>query len=300
MTELRKNLIGKGKRVPVREGLREFINFDNAASTPTFKPVWKTYWKNLFLREEAMKEIVEEIRNIYFDFLGAPTTSYEAIFTYNTTEAISLCAQSLDLKKRSEIQPVIVNSILEHSSNDLPWRDVSDEPLIRLSIDENGFLDLVHLDQLLREYNETGLHGNKRVRIVAISGASNVLGVYNDLEKISKIVHNYNARLFVDAAQMAAHRQIIMQEWDIDYLVFSGHKVYAPFGIGVLAVRKGLLKFDPANMKRIYSAEEENHAGIAALGKALTLLKRVGMKNIQEVESRLTAQMLKEMSRIPG
>ena len=125
-----------------------------------------------------------------------------------------------------------------------------------------------------------------------MSGASNVLGVFNDLAEIGRIVHRYGARLLVDAAQLVAHRKVAMESSGIDYLAFSAHKAYAPFGTGVLVARKGLLSFSPAEMERIRSSGEENVGGIAALGKALVLLQRIGLDVIQEEEQALTARAL--------
>jgi len=172
--------------------------------------------------------------------------------------------------------------------------------LIRMNIDDEGFIDLNDLDKLLYEYNEKGRHGKKRIRLMAVSGASNVLGVFNNLEEISRIVHKYGARLLVDAAQLVAHRKVEIEKYRIDYLAFSAHKSYAPFGTGVLVVRKDLFKFSPAEKKLILASGEENVAGIAALGKALLILKRIGMELIREEEQELTRYALRELSQIDG
>ncbi len=172
--------------------------------------------------------------------------------------------------------------------------------LIRLPVDAEGFVDLNELETLLRAYNQKGQHGKKRIKLVAVSGASNVLGVFNDLAEISRIVHRYGARLLVDAAQLVAHRKVEMEECGIDYLAFSAHKVYAPFGSGVLVVRKGLLNFSPAELELIQSSGEENVGGIAALGKALVLLQRIGLDVIQEEEQALTGRALRGLAQIPG
>ncbi len=135
---------------------------------------------------------------------------------------------------------------------------------------------------------------------MAVSGASNVLGVFNDLAEIGRIVHRYGARLLVDAAQLVAHRKVAMESSGIDFLAFSAHKAYAPFGTGVLVARKGLLNFSSAEMDLIRSSGEENVGGIAALGKALVLLQRIGLDVIQEEEQALTARALLGMGRVPG
>jgi selenocysteine lyase/cysteine desulfurase len=94
---------------------------------------------------------------------------------------------------------------LEHHSNELPWRYVPGVSRVRLSVDHEGFVDLGELERLLREYNQECAHGAKRVRIVAVSGASNVLGSFNDLPTIGRIAHKYGARFLVDGAQLVAN-----------------------------------------------------------------------------------------------
>lgn len=106
--------------------------------------------------------------------------------------------------------------------------------------------------------------------------------------------------MLVDAAQLVAHRKVEMEGCGIDYLAFSAHKVYAPFGSGALLVRKGLLNFSPAELELIQSSGEENVGGIAALGKALVLLQRIGLDLIQEEEQELTGRALRGLAKVPG
>jgi selenocysteine lyase/cysteine desulfurase len=211
-----------------------------------------------------------------------------------------VAAGALCRKSDQDIRPIILNTIVEHSSNELPWRMLPGHTLISLSADMNGFLDMNELEDILNAYNQTGKHGNMRIEIVAVSGASNVLGVCNDLKEISRIVHKYGARLLVDAAQLVAHRQITMEISGIDFLVFSAHKVYAPFGCGVLVSRKDQLQFSHEALELIRLSGEENVGGIAALGKALLLLQRVGMDAIRHEEQVLTAKALRGLSEIKG
>ena len=300
LDKLRQTLIGRGLLVPTTEGAKPFINLDNSASTPTFMPVWDAVRRTWHQAMEVQQEIVSEVRSVCSGFLGAPQASYDVIFTSNTTEAINLAAECLCRETGKDTEPVVLNTLLEHSSNDLPWRKVSCYPLIRLAIDPDGFIDLGQLDTLLRSYNLEGEHGKKRIILVAVSGASNVLGTVNDLMEISRIVHMYGARLLVDAAQLAAHRRVETEGWGIDYLAFSGHKVYAPFGCGALVVKKGLLKITPAEMDLIRLSGEENTGGIAALGKALVLLQRIGMEVIQKEEQALTARALRGLANTGG
>ena len=282
------------------DGSRTFINLDNGASTPTFEPIWDAVCQAWRQPEQVQREIVREVKSICAGVLGAPPADYDVIFTSNTTEAINLAAESLGGESQDGIRPVVVNTILEHNSNELPWRRLPGVALIRFPVDDEGFLDLNALEALLRAYNQEGRHGRKRIRLVALSGASNVLGSCNDLAEISHIVHKYGARLLVDAAQLVAHREVEMAAWGIDYLAFSAHKAYAPFGTGALVVRKGLLQFSSAELERIRSSGEENIGGIAALGKALVLLQRIGPDVIQQEEQALTGHALRGLAKIPG
>lgn len=299
LEKLRRTYIINDKQIPSLEGKTSGINLDNSASTPTFGPIWETFRNGKYLKEDMEKDLLEEVKNICSGFFNAPREVYEMLFCSNTTEAINLAAENLN-QQYSGDQTVVLSTLLEHSSNDLPWRSVSGAKVIRIGVDEKGFVDLESLEGLLKEYNELKLHGKIRIQLLALTGASNVLGVCNDLKKISRIVHRYGAKMLVDAAQLVAHRRVDMVDSDIDYLAFSGHKVYAPFGSGMLLAKKELLDFSPEEFSRIRSSGEENMGGIAALGKALSLLGRIGMNIIEEEERELTARLLKGMADIPG
>ena len=298
LDELRQLLIGRNVLVPTLEGVRPYTNLDNGASTPTFMPIWQAACRTWRQPRQIQQQIVEDVKTICARFLGAPRADYDVIFTSNTTEAINLVAESLGKQVTLDIDPVVLNTLLEHNSNELPWRMLPGAALVRMPVDAQGFLDMNELEALLCAYNQTGRHGKKRIQLVAVSGASNVLGVFNDLAEISRIAHQYGARLLVDAAQLVAHRKIEMDQCGIDYLAFSAHKAYAPFGCGVLVARKGLLNFDTGELALIQSSGEENAGGIAALGKALALLQRIGMDLIQQEEQALTAQALRGLAQI--
>jgi selenocysteine lyase/cysteine desulfurase len=300
LDELRQTLIGRGLRVPTLEGNRPYINLDNAASTPTFTPIWEAVCQAWRQPRQVQREIVQETKSICANMLGAPLADYDVIFTSNTTEAINLAAESLGRESKPDIQPVVVNTILEHNSNELPWRKLTGASLIRLPVDAEGFVELKELELLLRAYNEQYTYGKKRIKLVALSGASNVLGVCNNLAEISQIVHRYGVRLLVDAAQLVAHRKVSVAACGIDYLAFSAHKAYAPFGTGVLMARKGMLTFSPAELAQIQASGDENVGGIAALGKALVLLQRIGLDLIQQEEQALTEKALRGLAQIPG
>lgn len=300
LDKFRQTAIGHAVMVPTRQGLKPYIDLDNGASTPTFKPIADAACHTWKLKESARQEIVREVCNICSGYLSAPASSYDMVFTSNTTEAINLVAKSLGRGDGSGNQPVVLDTLLEHNSNDLPWRKIPGGTLIRLGIDAEGFVDLKELEETLAEYNQTNQHGDKRIKLVAVSGASNVLGVFNDIAAIGRIVHRYGARLLVDAAQLVAHRKVEMDKSNIDYLVFSGHKMYAPFGSGVLAAKKGLLNFSNTEWDLIRTSGEQNAAGIAALGKAMLILQRIGLDLIQREEQVLTARALRGLAQIPG
>jgi selenocysteine lyase/cysteine desulfurase len=300
LTELKKTLIGSNIPVPTTEGIRPYINLDYAATTPTFRPVWNVVCQTWRQSHQMQQQIIQEVRSVCSDMLGAPQAAYEVIFTSNTTEAINLAAESLGRESEQDVESVVLNTLLEHNSNELPWRTIPNFTQIRLDVDGEGFLDLNELDSILSAYNKEGDHGKKRIRLIAMSGASNVLGTFNDLAAISRIVHQYGARLLVDAAQLVAHRKVEMDRWGIDYLTFSAHKVYAPFGTGVLIVRKGLLNFSTTEQEIIQASGEENAVGIGALGKALVLLQRIGFDVIREEEQALTARALHGLAQIKG
>ena len=297
---LRQTLIGRKIRVPTVEGARPYINLDNGASTPTFAPIWEAVCLAWRQPEGVRQGIVSETQSICARFLGAPATSYDVFFTSNTTEALNLVAESLSRELASDTRPVIVNTVLEHNSNELPWRSVRGAAMVRLSIDAEGFIDLAELEARLQAYNRDGAYGQQRIRLVAVSGASNVLGTYADLAAIGRLVHRYGAQLLVDAAQLVAHRPVDMGGAGIDYLAFSAHKAYAPFGSGALVARKGLLSYSTAELEEIRASGEENVGGIAALGKALVLLQRIGLGVVEEYERALTRRALEGLATIPG
>ena len=300
LSQLRQTLIGRDILVPTTDGYKPYINLDNSASTPTFEPIWSAVLQTWQQSAGVQKEIINEVRSICAGFLGASLTEYDLIFTSNTTEAINMAAESLSRESEKDIEPVVLTTLLEHSSNDLPWRRFPQFSLIRINVDSDGFLDLNELEEILAAYNKRGDEGKKRIKLLAVNGASNVLGSINNIEEISRIAHTYGARLLVDAAQLVAHRKIEIGRCDIDYLAFSAHKVYAPFGTGVLVVRKGLLNFNTSELEQIKCSGEENAGGIAALGKALLLIGRIGFEVILEKEQDLTKRILQGFSQING
>jgi selenocysteine lyase/cysteine desulfurase len=232
--------------------------------------------------------------------VGAPSAEYDVIFTGNTTDAINLVAEHLRSAAPADGEQVIVNTLLEHNSNELPWRTIPGASIVRLPMDADGVLETETLESVLRAYNERREHGAKRVTLVAVTGASNVLGVFNDLEALSAVAHRYGARFLVDGAQLVAHRAVDVAGSGIDYLAFSAHKVYAPFGTGVLVARRSAFTPSPEKRELIRASGEENVGGIAGLARAFVLLRRIGLDVVQDEEQALTARALRGLARVPG
>lgn len=287
-------------RVPVEHGETLFIHMDHAASTPALLPVWQAARMAWELPGDEQQALTREVRGICLRFLGADAPQSSLIFTSNATEAVNLAARLIPLKQNSGDEAVVVNTLLEHNSNELPWRLKNDIKLLTLPVDDNGFMHLEKLEQWLAEYNQLCRHANQRIRLVTVCGASNVVGSYNDLARISQIAHANGARLLVDAAQMAAHRKIDMLAAGIDYLVLSGHKMYAPFGCGLLVSLHNDWNVEAQELQKMERSGEENTAGIAALGKAMLLLQRMGFDVIRAEEEELTTALIQTLHSVDG
>jgi len=301
LSRLRELLIGSSALVPTERGDSPYVNLDNGASTPTFLPIWEAARRVLRLGDVDAEGVISEAKKACARFFSAPEEQYDTIFTSNTTDGINIIAKSLKRPAADGATSVVYGTLLEHNSNLLPWMQMTPQQgdsLLSMPVDAEGFFDastLQNLEDTLREYNRRKAQGNKRIRIIAISGASNVLGTFNNIKEVSEIAHKYGAHLLVDAAQLAPHKKIDMQELGIDYLVFSGHKMYAPFGSGGLIVRKNILNFRQRELKEIKELGKENLVGIAAMSKAMQLLERIGMDVIAQEERKLTEQTLREL-----
>lgn len=141
LAELRQTLIGQGVLAPTMEGARPYINLDNAASTPTFTSIWNAVCQAWRQPRQVQEEIVHEVKSICAGLVGAPLADYDVVFTSNTTEAINLAAESLRNESEPGIKPVVINTFLEHNSNELPWRRLPGFSLIRLPVEAEGFVE---------------------------------------------------------------------------------------------------------------------------------------------------------------
>jgi cysteine desulfurase/selenocysteine lyase len=313
-------LVGGDTLVPTLHGFRRYINFDNAASTPTFEPIvdavneFLRWYSNVHrgtgFKSQLSSWAFEESRDIVAEFVGAHLEKQVVLFTKNTTEAINKLARRLVHDEND----VILTTLMEHHSNELPWRRVGQVRHVGLnqdgSIDRQDFVD---------KLNEFG----SRVKVVAITGASNVSGYINDIDYFARETHRHGAKLVVDGAQLVPHRPVDVKADDsevrIDCLVFSAHKMYAPFGVGVLVADREIFEtgdptevgggmVDIVTLEEAYWADlpEKEEAGtpdivgVVALGKAIRLLQSLGWENIINHESKLTAYALSRLEEIRG
>lgn len=291
--------VGKELMVPTVYGNRKFINFDSSASTSTFQPIYNAFLHGLALKRDSHQELIDEVKNICANFLNASKQGYDITFTSNTTESVNILTKALSFDSNVG-NSIVLNTIAEHSSNDIPWRLMPGGEVVRLTLTEEGFIDEKLLKDILESYNEKNEHGSKRIKLISVFGASNVLGSCSNLKAIGTLAHKYGALFFVDAAQLVAHRKIDMEADGIDFLAFSAHKIYAPFGTGVLVYKKGLVNFNDVDKKIIETSGNQNIGGIAALGKAIHILQRIGMDVIAFEEHKLTKYAIHELAKVKG
>ncbi len=230
----------------------------------------------------------EEVRNKVRDLIGARDAKTIA-FTKGTTESINIVAQSF-LKKNLKPGDKVVISAMEHHANLIPWQQVCKQAGARLEIipvNPLGELILEKLDSLL----------DHRTKMVAVTHISNVLGTINPVEEIIAIAHQKNIPVLIDAAQSAGHYPIDVTKWNVDFLAFSSHKMFGPFGAGVLFCGNGLTQHvDPfiyggGSIRNVEFGNTEfldyphnlesgtpNVSGIIGLGTAIDFIQQLDMK----------------------
>jgi cysteine desulfurase / selenocysteine lyase len=306
--------------IPTRQGERPYINFDNAASTPPLKGVLRAIndympWYSSVHRGNGLKsrlstELYEEARQVIGEFVGADPAEHVVIFGKNTTEAINKLSYRLRLGRKD----IVLISHLEHHSNDLPWR--ARATVKRIGLAPGGGIDKKDYESLLRRYAG-------RIKLVAISGASNVTGHIPDIHWFAAKAHEAGTQILIDAAQLAAHRPIAMKSLDdpghLDYIAISGHKMYAPFGTGALIGRRdtfargepeyrggGTVNFvtpklvDWAQAPDSDEAGSPNVVGAIAMARAVRTLEQLGLENIATHEANLTSYALRKFGAVSG
>ncbi len=241
-------------------------------------------------------------------FIGAKN-SCEIIFTKNATEALNLLAYSYGLDNLKKEDEVVI-SIMEHHSNLVPWQKVTKEKKAKLSY-------LYINDNYEISENEIENKITAKTKIVSILSVSNVLGAVVNLEKIIKKAHSVGAVVIVDASQSVAHQKLDVSKLDADFLVFSGHKMYGPLGIGVLYGKQELLeKMSPfimggdmiefvheqetsfATLPNKFEAGTQNVGGAVGLSSAISYLEKIGFSKIEKVEKELLSYAVKKLSEL--
>ncbi len=260
-----------------------------------------------FLSQRAT-EAHENARKAVCDFLGADKRE-EIVFTRGTTEAINLVAFSFGEAFCNEGDEVVI-SVMEHHSNIVPWQMLCERKKMKLRVipmNENGVLDLEAYKNLL----------NERTRIVSVMHVSNVLGTVNPVKEIIEIAHAHNIPVLIDGAQAVPHIRVNVKELDADFYVFSGHKIYAPTGIGALYGKEKWLNaippyqgggemiasvtFEKTTYNELpfkFEAGTPDYIGSTALAEALRYVQEIGIENIAAYEHELTEYATKRLMEI--
>ncbi len=318
---VRQAVVGVNAQIPLYDGrMAPYINFDNAASTPTLQPVldkinelmvwYSSIHRGTGFKSQISSELYDLSREIVANFFGLSLSeNHTVIFVKNTTEAIN----KLAFRFPFEPGDVVLVSRMEHHSNDLPWRRRA--KVVYIEVDDQGRLLMDDLETKLRQYQG-------KVKLLAVTGASNVTGWVNDIHRMAELAHAHGARILVDAAQLAPHRKINMQPQNdpghIDFLAFSGHKIYAPFGGGALLGDTDIFETGEPDMvgggtvaivsydKSVYLPPPEsdeagtpNTVGVIAMAKALLVMDEIGMDAVAQHEEELTRYALEKMQTIP-
>jgi cysteine desulfurase/selenocysteine lyase len=295
---------------------KELVYLDNASTTQkpysvidSITDFYTNYNSNIHravyqLAEEAT-ELYEQSRKKIANFINARPE--EIVFTRNTTESINLIAHSWARSNLKKDDGIVLTEI-EHHSNIVPWQILCQEIGTRLEyvgIDENGFLDLEHMIELI---------SSEKVKLVSLSHMSNVLGTIVPIERIIKIAHEHGIPVIVDGAQSVPHMPVNVKNMDCDFLVFSAHKMLGPTGVGVLYAKKEFLenmrpfmgggdmikevfKFH-TNYNEVpykFEAGTPNIADVVGFGAAIDYLEKIGMENIRRHEISLTEYALESI-----
>ncbi len=255
-------------------------------------------------------DMLEQSRETVRQFIHAGSAS-EIVFTRGTTESINLVASSFCQQEMQAGDEVII-STMEHHSNIVPWQLQAQRKGIVVKvipITDDGILLLDKYEKLF----------TPKTKLVSVVHVSNVLGTVNPVSSIIRIAHDHGVPVLIDGAQSVPHMPVDVQALDADFYCFSGHKVYAPTGIGVLYGKRewldrlppyqaggemiGTVSFEHTTFNQLpykFEAGTPNYVGATALAVALDYVNQIGMENIAAYESSLTQYALGQMSQIPG
>mgnify|MGYP004581401507 FL=1 len=253
-------------------------------------------------------EKYESTREKIAKFINAKNRE-EIIFSKNATESLNLIAYSYGLDNLKKDDEVVL-SIMEHHSNLVPWQYVTKKTNSKLK-----FMYINKEYELSKEEIESKI--TDKTKVVGITHVSNVLGTINNVKEIIKYAHKKGAIVIVDASQSIPHMKIDVQDLDADFLVFSGHKMFTPLGIGVLYGKKELLNKMPpflmggdmieyvyeqnttfAPLPNKFEAGTQNVEGVIGLGAAIDYIEKIGYKEIQNVEEAITKYAVNELSKL--
>lgn len=299
---------------------RPLVYLDNAATTQkprcVVEAIANEYYsvnanvhRGVHYLSQQATDLHEAARETVRQFINARAIS-EVIFTRGTTESLNLVASSYGDAFLHEGDEVIV-TVMEHHSDIVPWQLLRDRKGIVIKVipmTDEGVLDLQAYEQLF----------TPRTRLVCCAHVSNVLGTVNSVKHMAEIAHAHGAHFLVDGAQSVPHFKVDVQDLDCDFLVFSGHKIYGPTGIGVLYGRENLLdrmppyqgggemiarvSFEKTTYERLpfkFEAGTPDYVGSHALAVALDYVSALGMDQIQQHEHDLTQYAMEQMQLIP-
>lgn len=299
------------------------IYFDNAATTQkpvqVIQAIREFYEKHNANVHRAVHTLSQEATELYegaheevAKFINAESIE-EIIFLRGTTEAINLVAYSWGLRNLNQGDEVLL-TLMEHHSNIVPWEILSKIRGFKIKyvdVNEDGLLNYESLEENI----------SRRTKLICLTHVSNVTGVINDVKRVVKLAHDYNALVLLDAAQSVPHMPTDVKALDVDFMAFSGHKMLGPTGIGVLyGKRQHLEELEPFHgggemIRQVsynpqtgrcmitwnrlpwkFEAGTPNIAGAIGLATAIKYLKRLGMENVKVHEEELTGYALKRMA----
>lgn len=301
-------IVGVNTLVPVSNNrFTKYINFDNAATTPPFKkvtedilrflPYYSSAHRGMGYKSQISTDIYEKGREKVLNFVKGDIQNSNVIYVKNATEGINKLSNMIYYKDPDKI---ILSTDMEHHSNILPWRKFK---MDFIRVEQFGRLDMKDLEYKLRKYRG-------KVALLAVTGASNVTGYKNPIYEIAFLCHKYGCKILVDGAQLIPHGNIdikpIDSDYHIDYLVFSAHKMYAPFGGGALigdkssfknippdysgggtvdVVVRDFVKWNETPLKD--EAGTPNIIGSLALTSSIDVINTIGISNIEKYENSL-------------
>ena len=313
-------VVGARHSVPLLDGRYvPQIFLDNAASTKPFQvvsdfiqaiePYYSNIHRGIGFDSGFCTQRYEEARDIVGDFVGWDCERDVVIPVRNTTEGMNLLANTISFAPGDRV----LTTLSEHHSNDLPWR--SKAKVEHLPVNQDGQIDLKELERRLDP-------SKGRVRVVTMAGASNITGTVLPIHQIATLAHKYGALMVVDGAQLVPHRRVSMRPHSapshIDFLVFSGHKMNCPTGVGAVVGRRDIFAaaapyqtgggtITTVNVDSVTwaappdrnEAGTPNILGLIALARTIQVLEAVGMEAVDAHERQLTSLLLQKLARIP-